>query len=143
MLLNQSICNFLIIESKRAERNKKATIKLSDKHLEVTNKGKLLGVNFDNNLTMSDHIKQICKLASNKLYALVRISQNIDEHNRKVLMKSFITSQFNYCPIIWMYCQRKSNNLINRIHETALRIAHNDYLSNFLLVKDDSVIFKH
>ena len=145
MLLNQSKCNFMIIESKRAERNEKAKIKLSDKHLEETNKGKLLGINFDNNLTMPDHIKQICKLASNKLYALARISQYIDEHKRKVLMKSFITSQFNYCPIIWMYCQRKSNNLIYRIHETALRIAYSDYLSDFnsLLVKDDSVTIHH
>ena len=58
-------------------------------------------------------------------------------------MKSFITSQFNYCPIIWMYCQHKSDNLINRIHERALRIAYNDYTSNFdsLLVKDDTFIF--
>ena len=40
-----------------------------------------------------------------------------------------------------MYCQRKSNNLINRIHERALRIAYSDYLSDFktLLEKDNSV----
>ena len=56
-------------------------------------------------------------------------------------MKSFIVSQFNYCPIIWMHCQRKCNNLINRIHERALRIAYNDYVSDFktLLRKDNSV----
>ena len=92
---------------------------------------------------MSDHIKQICKLASNKLYASARISQYIGEHKEKFL-KSFITSQFNYCPIIWKYCQRKSINLINRIHERALRIAF-DYLSDFnsLLVKDDSVTIHH
>ena len=56
-------------------------------------------------------------------------------------MKSFIISQFNYCPIIWMYCQRKSHNLINKIHERALRIAYNDYVSDFklLLEKDNSV----
>ena len=43
-------------------------------------------------------------------------------------MKSFVISQFNYCPI-------------NRIHERALRIAYNDYTSDFnhLLEKDDSV----
>ena len=40
-----------------------------------------------------------------------------------------------------MYCQRRSNNLINRIHEIALRIAYNDYVSDFssLLDKDDTV----
>ena len=53
-------------------------------------------------------------------------------------MKSFFISQFNYCPIVRMYCQRKSNDLINRIHERALRIAYNDYVSDFdtLLIKD-------
>ena len=56
-------------------------------------------------------------------------------------MKSFIISQVNYCPIIWMYCQRKSNNQINKIHERALRIAYDDNVSDFdsLLEKDESV----
>ena len=46
-----------------------------------------------------------------------------------------------YCPIVWIYCQRKSNNLINRIHQRALRIAYNDYVSDFnhLIAKDDYV----
>ena len=40
-----------------------------------------------------------------------------------------------------MYCQRQSDNLINKIHERALRIAYNDYTSDFkaLLEKDGSV----
>ena len=45
--------------------------------------------------------------------------------------------------MIWMYCQWKSNNLINKIHERTLliRIAYDDYVSDFgfLLEKDDSV----
>ena len=32
---------------------------------------------------------------------------------------------------IWMYCLRKSNNLINKIHERVHRIAYGDYESNF------------
>ena len=56
-------------------------------------------------------------------------------------MHSFVISQFNYCPIIWMYCQRQSNTLINKIHERALRIAYNDYVSSFetLLENDGSL----
>ena len=94
---------------------------------------------------MNDHIKQICKQASNKLYALARIFHYLDKQKRKMLMKSFVISQFNYCPIIWMHCQRKSNNLINKIHERALRIAYNDYVSNFdqLLENDNSVTIHH
>ena len=90
---------------------------------------------------MDEHIKCICKQASSKLYALARISHYLNDHKKRILMKTFIISQFNYCPIIWMYCQRKSNNLINRVHERALRIAYSDYLSDFktLLEKDNSV----
>ena len=56
-------------------------------------------------------------------------------------MNSFVISQFNYCPIIWMYCQRQSNTLINKIHERALRIAYNNYVCSFetLLEKDGSL----
>ena len=40
-----------------------------------------------------------------------------------------------------MYCQRRSNNPINRMHERALRIAYNDYVTDLssLLDKDESV----
>ena len=56
-------------------------------------------------------------------------------------MKSFIISQFNYCPLIWMMHNRGLNNEINHIHERALRIEYNDYSSTFenLLHKDNSV----
>ena len=70
---------------------------------------------------MSEHIKHIFKQASNKLYALARISNYLNEQKRKLLMKSFIIAQFNYCPIVWMYCQRRSNNLINRITRKSIK----------------------
>ena len=56
-------------------------------------------------------------------------------------MKSFIISQFNYCPLIWMMHNRGLNNKINHIQERALRIVYNDYSSTFedLLNKDKSV----
>ena len=56
-------------------------------------------------------------------------------------MKSFIISQFNYCPLIWMMLNSRLNNKINHLHERALRIVYNDYSSTFgdLLNKDKSV----
>ena len=44
-----------------------------------------------------------------------------------------------------MYCQRKSNNLIKIGYTRALRIAYNDYASDFnhLLEKDDYVTINH
>ena len=64
---------------------------------------------------------------------------------RRTLMKSFIESQFGYCPLVWMFCGRKSNNRINHLHERALRIVYNDNQSSFenLLRKDRSVSIHH
>ena len=55
-------------------------------------------------------------------------------------MKAFIESQFGYCPLVWMFCNRTLNARINRIHERALRIVYNDYDSSFveLLARDNA-----
>ena len=59
---------------------------------------------------------------------------------RRALMKAFIESQFNYCPLIWMLRSRALNNKINHIHERALRTVYSDYNSSFyeLLDQDDT-----
>ena len=58
-------------------------------------------------------------------------------------MKAFIESQFNYCPLVWMFHNRTLNNKINRLHERALRIVYKDEngISTFeeLLQKDGAV----
>ena len=56
-------------------------------------------------------------------------------------MKAFVTSQFQYCPLVWMFHSRKVNHKINRIQERALRIVYKDYDLDFdeLLTKDSSV----
>ena len=44
-----------------------------------------------------------------------------------------------------MFCSRKGNNNINKLHERALRIVYEDNISNFeeLLEKDNSVSIHH
>ena len=60
---------------------------------------------------------------------------------RRALMKTFVISQFNYCPLVWMFHSRKLNLCINSIHERALRVTYQDCQSTFLqlLQKDNSV----
>ena len=63
----------------------------------------------------------------------------------RMIMRAFIESQFNYCPLIWMFHSRTLNNKINRLHEGALRIVYSDYKSSFceLLEKDKSFSIHH
>ena len=102
---------------------------------------KLLGIIIDNKLNFQEHVNSLCDKASQKFSALARLSYYMDTNQKRRILKAFITSQFGYCPLIWMFCSRTLNNRINRIHERALRIDYNDSNSSFdeLLLKDNSV----
>ena len=63
--------------------------------------------------------------------SLCPISRFMSLENRRKLMKAFIESQFNYCPLTWMLHSRTLNSKINRIHERALRTVYSDCNSSF------------
>ena len=86
----------------------------------------ILGIKVDNNLNFNNHIKSISRKGGQKLSARLRISLDLNMKQTKIFYKSMIKSQFNYCPLVWMFCSRQSNNLINKIHEWSLRISHKD-----------------
>ena len=41
-------------------------------------------------------------------------------------MNASFNSQFNYCPLTWMFHSRKLSNKINKLHERCLRIVYNN-----------------
>ena len=77
------------------------------------------------------------------IYSCDRSLDNITHtlENDCNLMRAFITSQFQYCPLIWMFHSRQLNQKINKIQERALRITYKDTESTFseLLQKDCAV----
>ena len=119
----------------------KIGLKILGSTVESSPSEELLGITIDSELTFHKHITSLCSKAYQKLSALARITKyTIDKE--KILLNSFITAQFNYCPLIWMCHSRTLNNNINRIHERALKIFYNDYKSDFkeLLERDHSFI---
>ena len=64
---------------------------------------------------------------------------------KRILMKTFVESQFGYCPLIWMFHSRKVNSKINHLQERSLRIVYSDYITSFedLLKKDNSFKIHH
>ena len=99
----------------------------------------------DKNLSFESHLIKLCKKVNQKVSALARIAGILPFQKRQILLRTFIESQFAYCPLIWMFCSCTMNNKINHIHERALRIVYRDYESSFLelLKKDESLTFHH
>ena len=99
--------------------------------IDVVSSVKLLGITIDSKLKFDQHVAQLCQKANNKISAFSRVSSYLNEKQSLLLYNSFIMSQFNYCPLIWMFCGKVANNELNRTHKRALRILFNDYTSTF------------
>ena len=99
-----------------------------------------MGITIGSKLKFDSHVKSMCKKASQKLNALSKVAYQLNFNQRKLLMNPFITSQFFYAAIVWMFHSRKQNHRINRVHERALRVVYKDYNPSFdeLLEKDNS-----
>ena len=48
----------------------------------------------------------LCHTANYKLDALRRIRKYLSLEKAKLLCNAFINSQFNYAPLVWMFCRK-------------------------------------
>lgn len=86
----------------------------------------VLGVTLDNCLKLDVHVTNICKKASRQINALRRIRRFLNEKSRILVYKSFIASNFNYCPLSYIFCDKKSIRKLEKLQERALRIVFTD-----------------
>ena len=100
------------------------TLSFNDLALKNSKEVEILGITLDRSMGFNTHIKNICRKAGQKLSALLRISPYLDQGKKVLLCKSMIKSQFNYCPLVSMFCSRQSNNLINTVHERGLSLTY-------------------
>ena len=97
----------------------------------LTLEHEVLVITIDTNLNFYSHLKQLFKKVANELNALTRIIPYLDKRQINLLHNSFLKGQLSYCALIWNFCSRRSNNLINKLQERAWRVVFNDYNSSF------------
>ena len=121
------------------------SININGVNISSSSTEKLLGIYIDRNLQFNEHVTSICNKGSQKLHALARVANFMNEDKRRAIMKAFFSSQFSYCPLVWMFHNRSLNTRINNLHERALRIVYRDNTSPFdsLLEKDNSIRIHH
>ena len=126
MKMNDDKSHLLIFGNKE-----NTSITIGQSPLMESQNEKLLGITVDKKLNFQAHINNVCKKAGQKLHALARVSKYMNEQQQRITMTSFVTSQFSYCPLVWMCHDRKSNNKINKIHERGLRLMTRDTRASF------------
>ena len=120
MKLNEDKCHLMTFGGKSNE----VSVKLGEANVKESKEVKLLGVIFDETLSFKQHVKTLCKKASQELHALARISCYMDTEKLKQVIQSFVLSHISSIPLVWMFYDRSLNHRINHIHERALRFAY-------------------
>ena len=87
------------------------------------------------NLTFKIHIDNLVREAQYKSHALRRIRKFLTIEKTKILGNAFIDSQFNYAPLIWMFCRKTLYSKIQKIHHRTLKVVYgiDDSYNNLLL----------
>ena len=64
---------------------------------------KLLGVTIDKNLNFNSHLSKVCNIVRQKVSGVTRITKLLPFYKSKLLLKTFIDSQFSYYSLIRMF----------------------------------------
>ena len=95
----------------------------------------MLGITIDKKLTFKQHVENLCRKAQYKLHVLRRIRKFLTIKKAKMLGNAFIDSQFNYAPLLWMFCRKTLYSKIEKIHHKTLKVIYesNDAYDKLLL----------
>ena len=107
--------------------------------INLSNLMKILGVDIDDKLNFNSHVSNMCNKAGSKLDVLQPLKGSLNNASQLSICKSFIVSNFNYCPLVWMFTSKSSLSKLEDIQKRALRIVLDDYTSDYheLLNKAD------
>ena len=106
-------------------------VSVGGQNIEFSKSMTSLGICIDETLNFDFHISNICQKASRQISALQRLTGLLDLASRKAIYTSFISSNFNYCPLVWFFTSRASINKIQKLQERALRFVLKDSTSDY------------
>ena len=104
---------------------------IGQNEIKCEQKVKLLGVELDYQLNFDPQVTNLCKKAAKQLNVLQRLSKFLNVSSRLIIFKSFIRSNFNFCPLIWHFCSKSNTEKLEKLQFRALRIVFNDYESSY------------
>ena len=91
----------------------------------------LLVVHIDDRLNFEYHIEYILGKAARQLNVLKWMSHILDLDSKITIFKSFVSSNLEYCSIIWHFYNMKMSNRLENLQKRALRFVHSDFDSNY------------
>ena len=120
-----------IVLKKNGEDSSNIPLKINGETIRSENEVVLLGVTIDDKLSFASHISNLCKSAANQLNSIKRLRKHFDQSTKINMVKTFVLSQFNYCPLVWHFCKPGNTHKMEKIQERALRFIFDDYCTEY------------
>ena len=121
-----------IVITKKNLQNNPFSLSINNMAIKPEDPMELLGVTIDDKLAFEKHINKLGRSGSCQLNAISRCKSYLSIQAKKVLTESFVYSNFDYCPLVWHFCQAKSLQKINKnIKKRALHYLYDDFESSY------------
>ena len=130
MIANANKFHTIVLNKKRSDFTN-TNFQVDNKVIKSGSSVELLGIQIDDKPNFDLHISKICKSAANQLNALIRLKQFLSFHTKEVFINSYIISNFNYRPLVWMFSSTKSLNKIENLQNRALRFLYDDFEASY------------
>ncbi len=91
----------------------------------------LLGITIDDKLNFNTHVSNLVTKAARQLNALKRIGNFLSQSCRLNIFRTFVLSNFNYCPLVWHFCSAQHVERLEKIQKRGLQFVFRDYSSEY------------
>ena len=122
MIVNPEKFQAIILDKQKHDYSNE-TIKFDNKTVETVSSVRLLGIQLNDKLNFSLHVSNICKSAANQLSALIRLNNFLCFEGERILINSYFMSNFNYCPLAWMFSNTTSLKKIENLKKKSINIS--------------------
>ena len=102
MVLNSGKCRFMCL----GQNSVNETFVYHNIERENGKEEKILRVIIDNKHRFKIHVKNLCKKASQKIWALSRLINCLNDSEKKMIFNALIKSQLSYYSLVRMFCSR-------------------------------------
>ena len=125
LMVNDIKTEFLILGSRQQlERVNISSIQVGEAQVAPVNSVRNLGVIFDSNMGMDQHVAKACRTAYYHLHNIRRIRNYLTEDATQTIIHAFITSQIDYCNSLMSGLPAQLIKKLQRVQNTAARLIY-------------------
>ncbi|PIK51812.1 hypothetical protein BSL78_11336 [Apostichopus japonicus] len=95
--LNDSKTEVIHVTSRNMKTTPLSGIRVGDTNVEPTSSARILGVILDSQLTMKEHVNNVCRDATNAIRSIGRIRHYLDQDTTEKLVHAYVTSRLDNC----------------------------------------------